>query len=177
MRRQLLCCRDHMPGCIYLLACLFLQLTEGVGLLLFEMCKGVQKQFHSCTHQVINLGLSVLYLVSLQLHHFLLYACHMHTPPPPSFPIPLLHRSTPHQVLPLLLSMLGPVPLTEENTTSTQLYHKEVGRVSYERMQQCLWSLQLYLTQAGCIRICSYWLQCPSCLLMCVVGYHSLQDV
>ena len=145
-----------MRGCIHLLACLFLQLTEGVGLLLFEMCKGVQKQFHSCTHQVINLGLCVLYLVSLQLHHFLLYACHMHTPPPPSFPIPLLHRSTPHQVLPLLLSMLGPVLLTEENTTSTQLYHKEVGCVSYERMQQCLWSLRLYLTQAGCIRICSY---------------------
>ena len=32
--------------------CVPLQLTEGVGQLLFEVCKGVPKQFHSCTETV-----------------------------------------------------------------------------------------------------------------------------
>ena len=31
---------------------LWLQLTEGAGQLLFEVCKGVPKQFHSCTEMV-----------------------------------------------------------------------------------------------------------------------------
>ena len=33
-----------------------LQLTEGVGQLLFEVCKGVPKQFHSCTEMVFYTG-------------------------------------------------------------------------------------------------------------------------
>lgn len=34
---------------------LLLQLTEGVGQLLFEVCKGVPRQFHSCTETVISM--------------------------------------------------------------------------------------------------------------------------
>ena len=33
----------------------YLQLTEGIGQLLFEMVKGVSKQFHSCTDVVLPL--------------------------------------------------------------------------------------------------------------------------
>lgn len=36
------------------------QLAEGVGQLLFEVCKGVPKQFHSCTEKLFPLLLSQL---------------------------------------------------------------------------------------------------------------------
>lgn len=39
------------------------QTAEGVGRLLFEMVKGVQKQFHSCTQKVGSLQYA-----SLQIH-------------------------------------------------------------------------------------------------------------
>ena len=40
--------RDLHRRCIYF----FIKMAEGVGMLLFEVCKGVQRQFHSCSERV-----------------------------------------------------------------------------------------------------------------------------
>ena len=63
------------------------QLAEGVGQLLFEVCKGVPTQFHTCTAKVSR---SMLMMTSLCQHLPLLYP-------------PLL----PPQVLPLVLLLMG----------------------------------------------------------------------
>ena len=38
---------------MYILSVFLVQMAEGVGLLLFEVCKGVPRQFHSCTETVL----------------------------------------------------------------------------------------------------------------------------
>ena len=119
------------------------QLAEGVGLLLFEVCKGVPMQFHTCTAKVSRSPVTPP------------MSC---DPPPP-------------QVLPLLLSLMGDAHLPTQEmfrslTIMVELMAEHTRREHASLLWDCLLvgcdqlGLYYHRTCTCCIWVVKLW-ECP----------------
>ena len=126
--------------------------SKGVGQLLFEVCNGVPTQFHTCTAKVSR---SMLMMSFLCQHLPLLYP-------------PLL----PHQVLPLVLLLMGDPHLPgQEIFTSLTIMVELMAKHTRRDHASLLWDCLLVCWGRVCVhvKVCVCVHVCECVLIYCVL--------